>query len=71
VLFRFQSLVLGDYPSAILGRRLKRRLVIRELDSDRVVFDDDAADSDVVEVARRDLAALGEDEFRHRWDRVT
>jgi hypothetical protein len=71
MLFRFQAFALGDYPTTILGRRLKRRLVIRELASGRVVFEDDAADSDVVALARRDLAALDEDDFRRRWDGAT
>jgi hypothetical protein len=66
--FRVQAFVFGDYLSATLGRRLKRRLIIRELASERVVFDDEAADSDVVELAKRDLAALDEEEFRRRWD---
>jgi hypothetical protein len=52
MLFRFQAFALGDYPLTILGRRVKRQLVIRELASGRVVFDDDAADADVVELAR-------------------
>ena len=70
-LFRVQAFVLGDYLSATLGRRLKRRLTIRELASERVVFDDEAADFDVVELAKRDLAALDEDAFRRRWDTAT
>jgi hypothetical protein len=68
VLFRFQAFVLGAYPSTIMGRRLKRRLLVRELGSRRVVFEDESADADVVELAKRDLAALDEDAFRHRWD---
>jgi hypothetical protein len=47
---------------------LRVRVVIRERDTRKVLFDEPSGDAALADLARNDLATLDEAEFRDRWE---
>jgi hypothetical protein len=69
VFYLLAFLMDGPDVSPWPGRRHKRRIVVREKASNRVVYVDERAGRRDIELVRSELAELDEQQFRERWDR--